>query len=123
MKERRLKPGEYIAMSDEEKIAWRRILQKRWRHNHPEWVKNSNKKWSKTYKETKPFECICVQCGIKFGAARNHLKLCPQCWAGRQKHAQQLRDEFVARNIAKKEFAKTVLALRKKGLTSSYFRA
>ena len=38
MKNRRLKHGEWKKMSPENQIKWKRFLQRRWRHNHPEFV-------------------------------------------------------------------------------------
>ena len=56
MKETRLRPGEYVAMSAEEKKQHNRMLQRRWRHKHADWVKKSNKKWSEHYKETDEYK-------------------------------------------------------------------
>lgn len=91
MKKERLKHGEFIAMSDEEKLNHKRFLQRRWRKNHPEWVKSSNDYWAKRYKATKPFECICTECGKTFNGARSCLKLCPDCLKKVHEHAESLR--------------------------------
>ena len=76
---KRLEYGSFNKMTDEEKKEHLKMLQKRWRKNHPEWVKNQNKKYYKIYKETKPCKCICVRCGREFFAPRSYYKLCGEC--------------------------------------------
>ena len=116
MVEKRLRHGEYIAMSPEEKIEHKRLLQRRWRHNHPEWVKTSNKKWSDIYRESKPFKCVCVKCGAIFGAARSHLKLCPECLAKRRANAEMRRNAQIERQNIKNKQVADIIEMARQGI-------
>lgn len=79
MKQKRLPWGQTRNMSEEEYRQYKRALQKRWRHNHPDRVRAENRYYSKLYSQTKPFQCVCVKCGKTFGASRNTVKTCPKC--------------------------------------------
>ena len=111
MKEKRLKRGEYIAMSPEEKILHNRLLQRRWRHKHPDWVKASNKKWSEIYKETEPFKCVCKKCGGDFYKSRNSYKICPDCLAKIHAHNQSIRDAKIAKRRNKQKRTKEIIQM------------
>lgn len=79
MEKRRLKHGEWIAMSPEDKLKWKRHLQKRWRHNNPEYTKRQNQYYAELYRSTKPFLPICKVCNEPFHAPRSCYKICPDC--------------------------------------------
>lgn len=119
MKEKRLKRGEYIAMSPEEKILHNRLLHRRWRHKHPDWVKASNKKWSEIYKETEPFKCICKKCGGDFYKSRNSYKICPDCWVKIHAHNQSIRDAKIAKRENKQKRIKEIIQMFTKGVTQT----
>lgn len=119
MQERRLKPGEYIAMSPEEKKEHDRMLQRRWRHKHSDWVKTSNKKWADHYKETKPFKCVCKKCGCDFYKPRNCYKICPDCWIKIHAHAELIRNTKIKKQNAKNELVADIIQMRRKGLSQA----
>lgn len=116
MKKERLKHGEFIAMSAEEKLNHKRFLQKRWRKSHPEWVKNSNKYWAARYKETKPFVCVCAYCGKTFNGRRSCLKMCQDCIQKLHDHAEALRVKKKMRILEKRNLEKQIISWHNQGL-------
>lgn len=116
MKQKRLPWGRTRSMSKEEYKQYKRDLQTRWRHAHPEWVKQSNKKWAEIYSKTKPFECICVHCGKKFNASRNSQKSCPDCVNIRHSAAEKKRKEWLEKKNKRQEDIKQILVMAKKGI-------
>ena len=117
MKERRLKPGEWIAMSPEEKLKWKRHLQKRWRHNHPDSVKKQNQYYGNLYRTTKPFLPTCKVCNEKFGAARSCYKICPKCIELAHKRQLARAQEKTDRRNAREKQLKEIIELWKSGKT------
>ena len=76
---RRLKKGEFLAMTPEQQREHKRALQRKWKHAHKEQISASNKKWNDYYREHKPFPCTCQKCGKTFYARRRTNKICPDC--------------------------------------------
>lgn len=120
MKKQRLKKGEYIAMSPEERLAHKHFLQKRWRENHPDWVKKSNKYWNDVYNDKKPYTCICKYCGEEFGARRAYYKKCPKCIQLSHDNQKQKKQEHNERLEKRKIFIDTVIGLYEAGATQQY---
>lgn len=116
MKRKRLPWGQTRSMSEEEYKQYKRNLQTRWRHAHPEWVKYSNKKWAEIYSKTKPFECICQKCGKKFNASRNSQKSCPDCVNLRHLTAEKKREEWLEKKNKKQEDIKQILVMARMGI-------
>ena len=117
MKHKRLKHGEYIRMSDEEKKQWKHFLQKRWRKEHPEKMRESNKKWAQFYNETKPCKCVCKVCGNVFNARRNYLKKCPACVLASHEKQSLLKQQLQERKQKRQDFVVTIVEMYKSGLT------
>ena len=113
---KRLKHGEYIAMSDEEKLQHIHFLAKRWRHNHPEWVKAQNKKYSELYKKTKPYTCICKICGKTFRKPRSHYKLCPHCLAENHYIAEMRKKTIILKQEERKAEYEQIVKMYKQGV-------
>ena len=76
---KRLKKGEFLAMTPEQQREHRLALQRRWKHAHKDKVSVMNKKWNDYYREYKPFPCTCKKCGSIFYARRRTNKICPVC--------------------------------------------
>lgn len=116
MKKKRLPWGQTRNMSEEEYKQYKRDLQTRWRHAHPEYVKRSNKKWAEIYSKTKPFECICVHCGKKFNASRNSQNSCPDCVNIRHSIAEKKRKELLEKKNKKQEDIKQIFVMARMGI-------
>ena len=102
-------------MTREEYLTYRRNLQKRWRHNHPDWVKKSNKKWSDLYRETTPFCCTCVKCGNVFYAARSCMKVCLECRNKEHAHAKMVKEEKITKRKKRSQEIATIIQLHRQG--------
>lgn len=113
----RLKYGATKDMSPEEYRQYKRDLQKRWRTNHPDWVKASNKHWSEVYSQTKPFKCICVDCGREFSASRNTPKHCPRCRTERAYVAEMRKKTIALRQEERKAEYAQIIKMYKDGHT------
>ena len=113
---KRLKHGEYIAMSDEEKTQHRRMMARRWRHNHPEFVKAQNKHFSELYSKTRPFACVCSKCGKTFGASRNTVKTCPQCLAEKAYIAEMRKKAIVFKQEERRAEYEQIIRMHKQGV-------
>lgn len=112
----RLKYGKGLAMTPEEKKARKRLLQKRWRHNHPQYIKKQNKYWSELYSKTKPFECVCKVCGNSFYGARSSLLVCPVCAKAKAQRVANKRKAELDKRNAKIARNAQALELHAKGL-------
>ena len=119
MKKRRLKPGEWKAMSPEDQIKWKRFLQRRWRHNHPEFVSAQNKYYSEFYKKTKPFVITCRHCGNQFNAARYSYHICPNCVEESHKKQLALKQAKVTRRKAREHFIQEIIHLWQTGISQT----
>lgn len=113
----RLKYGATKDMTREEYLVYRRNLQKRWRHNHPDWVKANNKHWAQVYHETKPFKCICKICGAEFMASRSERKRCSKCCAEKAYVAEVRKKTIMLKREERKAEYKLVLEMYKDGHT------
>lgn len=116
MVKQRLKKGEWIAMSPEDKLKWKRFLQRRWRQNHPETVKQSNKHWAEFYKKVKPHLIACRGCGTKFYAARKNRHLCDSCLENRHQRQIVLKQELKERKKAREKFLKDITKMWESGI-------
>ena len=76
---KRLKPGEFIAMTPEQKQEHKRMLNRRYRVKNPDKIHKRNLYFYELYKTIKPCVCICKKCGNKFNAPRKYYKLCDTC--------------------------------------------
>lgn len=76
---KRLKHGEFMAMTPEQKRQHKAMLTKRYKKAHPEKIREINLYFYNLYKKTKPHKCICVKCGKVFNAARSVYKWCDEC--------------------------------------------
>jgi len=113
---KRLKRGEFIAMTPEQQKEHKAMLQIRWRKKNPDKVKQMNHKWALYYWYNKPFKCICQKCGKEFGAARKYFVTCPECIQTRIAKNKAIRDLAIAKAKAKAERNKEIIRLHKKGL-------
>lgn len=113
---KRLKHGEYIAMSDEEKLQHRRMMAKRWRKNHPEFVKAQNKYYSELYSKTRPFKCVCSKCGKTFGASRNTVKTCPECLAEQHRLTEMRRKTILLKQEERRTEYQQIVRMYKQGV-------
>ena len=110
----RLKRGEFIAMSDEEKEKHLRMLNVRWRKNNPDKVRAQNRHFYNVYKTTRPHICICVKCGNSFNAPKSYYKLCDEC---KNKDWGAIRRNIILeKRKAHKERINFVIELAKQGL-------
>lgn len=116
---RRLKRGEYKAMSLEERRKWKHMLQKKWRKNHPEWVKKSNHEWALYYVQYKPFVCMCDFCGKEFNAARKYYKKCPDCIEKKRQESKERKLQKEQLRLEKQKRNKKIIELHKKGWLQS----
>ena len=111
---KRLKPGEFIAMTPEQQKAHKRALNKRWRDAHPDIMHEQNLHWYRFYKKVKPHTCICKKCGQSFNAPRAYFKLCDGCrnkdWGGVRRQA------ILDRQNARLRKHEQVIELAKQGL-------
>lgn len=115
-KTQRLKKGEYLAMTDEQKKQHKRDLQKDWRARHPEWVKSSNKYWAKRYAETKPFICICERCRREFFYSRKKgAKYCVLCREEMKRQVEEKKRIAQEKRIAKINRYAEIIRLHKLG--------
>lgn len=97
----RLKMGEFIAMTPEQQIEHKRMLQRRWRAKHKNWVKAQNHKYYEIYKKKKPCVVVCKYCGKEFNAPRKYYKMCPDCLnAPKPTHLKEIEK---AKKCAEKE--------------------
>ena len=111
---KRLKRGEFIAMTPEQKKEHLRILRKRYRDSHKEKIHRDNLHFYQVYKRFKPHRCICVKCGKPFDAPRCYYKLCDDC---KNKDWGQVRkNAILAKRQARKERIELVLKLGKNGV-------
>lgn len=80
-KTQRLKRGELAMMSPEQRREHIRAQQLRYRHSPKGRATNrrNNRKFAKIYAETKPFICVCKECGKEFNAPSLSRKRCPDC--------------------------------------------
>jgi DNA-binding MarR family transcriptional regulator len=113
---KRLKRGEFIAMTPEQQKEHKAMLQIRWRKKNPDKVKQMNHKWALYYWYNKPFKCICQKCGKEFGAARKYFVTCQECIQARIAKNKAIRDLAIAKAKAKAERNKEIIRLHKKGL-------
>lgn len=110
----RLKRGEFIAMSDEEKIRHKRMLNQRWKRLNPDKVQAQNRRFYELYHTLKPYICICVKCGNKFNAARKRYKLCPECL--NRDYGAIRRQAIIERANIRKSRHQKVIELGKSGM-------
>ena len=117
MQNGRLKSGEWIAMSPEQKKEHLHKLQKRYRiKNKAKISKLNHLNWLR-YKSTNPFDCICKRCGTKFMAPRNYYKLCAKCAANVHIVANQKKEVLNAKRAEKQKMIQKILTLARKGIT------
>lgn len=78
---KRLKRGELAAMTDAQRKAHLRELQKYYRSTPRGKAKSQadNKKYAELYAQTKPFKCVCNICGKTFQTWRKCHKRCEDC--------------------------------------------
>lgn len=119
MKKTRLKWGEWKNMSPEKQKEWKAFLQRRWRHAHPEFVKNQNTYYSKLYSVSKPFTPNCKKCGKKFNAPRTSSKLCPNCRAALYKQWAEKRQAQRARRVAHDQIIQHIIDLWENGMSQT----
>ena len=98
---RRLRKGEFLAMTPEKQIEHRKMLQRRWRKNNKDIVKARNHRYYLKYKKTKPYIAVCKYCGQEFNATRSYYKICPDCMCKPKKIA--LEKIAIQNRKAKKE--------------------
>lgn len=111
---KRLKHGEFIAMTPEQKKEHLRMLRKRYRDAHPDKIHENNLHFYQVYKRFKPHRCICVKCGKPFDAPRWYYKWCDDC--KNKPWGQERKQAILAKRQARKERIELVLELAKKGL-------
>lgn len=111
---KRLRHGEFIAMTPEQKKEHMRILRKRYRNSHKEKLHRDNLYWYQVYKKVKPHQCICVKCGQSFNAPRWYFKLCDNC--KNRDWGQVRKKAILAKRQERKKRIELVLKLAKKGL-------
>lgn len=111
---KRLKHGEFIAMTPEQKQEHLRVLRKRYREAHPDKIHRDNLHYYQVYKKTKPHQCICVKCGKSFYAPRWYFKWCDDC--KNKNWSAEARNMILAKRQERKERRDLVLKLAKKGL-------
>ena len=119
MKNTRLKYGEWIKMSPEKKKEWKRFLQRRWRHAHPEFVKNQNAYYSKLYSSVKPFTPTCKMCGQMFYAPRTSYKLCPPCSKRLRQQWLEKKEAQRAHRMARDKIIQEIIELWKNGMSQT----
>ena len=119
MTKKRLKWGEWLEMPPEKQKEWKAFLQRRWRHAHPEFVKNQNAYYGKLYSISKPFTPTCKKCGEKFNAPRTSSKLCPNCRAALYKQWAEKKQEQRARRMAHDQIIQDIINLWKSGMTQT----
>lgn len=111
---KRLKRGEFIAMTQEQQKEHLRMLRKRYRVAHPDKIHENNLHFYQVYKRFKPHRCICVKCGKPFDAPRWYFKWCDDC--KNKDWGQERKNAILAKRQARKERIELVLKLAKKGL-------
>lgn len=109
---KRIPYGATKNMTDEEFRQYKRDIQKRWRHKHPEYVKKENLYWYKKYREEKPYKCICKRCGQEFDAPRPYYKVCGKC----PTKTSIMKKEIQMRKDNKKMIVEQAVAMYKTGL-------
>lgn len=119
MQKHRLKKGEWIAMSLEDKIKWKRFLQRRWRHKHPDWVKETNKHWADFYNKVKPYLLTCKGCGQQFNSARKNRHFCDICLENRHKHQQTTKRELAERKTNRKNTIDNIIKMWRAGFSQT----
>lgn len=112
----RLKYGATKDMTREEYLVYRRSLQKRWRRNHPDWVKTNNKYWAQLYRETKPFKCICKICGAEFMASRSERKRCPKCRVEKAYISEMRKKTIVLKREERRAEYQQIVRMYKQGV-------
>lgn len=112
---KRLKYGATKNMTDEEKKQHNRYLQRRWRKNHPDFIKAQNKYYYEFYSRVKPYTCICVKCGQKFYKSRKCYKLCPECLENMHKTADLRRKVIVLKQEERQQEYKEIVDMYKNG--------
>lgn len=113
---KRLAYGATKTMTPDEYKQYKRALQKRWRHNHPDRVRAENRYYSKLYSQTKPFQCVCVRCGKTFGASRNTVKTCPECREEMRKLVDMRRKAIVLKREEKQAEYQQIMVMRRMGI-------
>lgn len=112
----RLAYGATKTMTPDEYKQYKRDLQKRWRHNHPDRVRAENRYYSKLYSQTKPFQCVCVRCGKTFGASRNTVKTCPECREEMRKLIDMRRKAIVLKREEKQAEYQQIARMYRQGV-------
>lgn len=112
---KRLEYGATKNMTDEEKRQHRRDLQRRWRKNHPDFIKMQNKHFYEFYSRVKPYICICVKCGQKFYKSRKYYKFCPECLENMHKTADLRRKAIVLKQEERQQEYKEIVDMYKNG--------
>ena len=112
----RLAYGATKTMTPDEYKQYKRDLQKRWQHNHPDRVRAENRYYSKLYSQTKPFQCVCVRCGKTFGASRNTVKTCPECREEMRKLIDMRRKAIVLKREEKQAEYQQIARMYRQGV-------
>ena len=112
----RLKRGEYLAMTPEQKREHRLAMAKKYRDAHREELYEKNKKYFDMYKRDKPFLCTCNRCQSLFCAARKNTRVCPNCHKLERLHWEEIKLERQRQKLAKEVLKEQVLDLRRRGM-------
>ena len=114
---KRLKYGATKYMTPDEYKQYKRDLGKRWRKNNKAKIKAKNKYYAELYKQTKPCECICKNCGRKFNAPRKYYKLCSQCLEENHYIAEVKRKTVALKQEERIAEYKEIVRMSKQGFT------
>lgn len=112
----RLLYGTFKNLTPEQQREHLRQLAKRFRTRHREQLNARNARYMRLWMKTKPFIVQCKYCGNDFNAPRRDRHVCPNCHQKWHDHAQQLKNDLIARRNAKSQLMDKVVELRKKGL-------
>lgn len=113
---KRIPYGTFKNLTPEQQREHLRQLAKRFRTRHREQLNARNARYMRLWIKTKPFIVQCRYCGNDFNAPRRDRHVCPNCHQKWHEHAQQLKNDLIARRNAKSQLMDKVVELRKKGL-------